>query len=310
MDEEFWLDNSKLETFMLCPQKYQYRFEEHLLPIERKRDSALMFGGAIHKALETLYKGTAFDQVECPFHTPDLACARCKGSTIPRISATFLKHYADDPDDPKEIRTVDRGLDLLVQYLSKWRREGFKVIAVEVPFELPFTTGTVQTLKVVSFKYVGRIDLFVDWEGVPLVIDHKTTTRFGMIFDSSFKLSGQFTGYMRGAEDKFDMPVSNALVNAMRVTSKIDDSSFARIYTQRTPEDFDRWEHQVQYLADTIVEMRATGFFPKFAPFACGAYNRVCEYYPLCISAAQTRETLKQSAYEVSPWEPRKDSDE
>jgi PD-(D/E)XK nuclease superfamily len=304
MDEEFWLDNSKLETFMLCPQKYAYRFEEHLLPIERKRDSALMFGGAIHKALETLYKGTAFEQVECPLHTPDLACARCRGATIPRISATFLKQYQDDPDDPKEIRTVDRGLDLLVQYLSKWRREGFKVIAVEIPFELPFYPEGV------TFVYVGRIDLFVDWEGVSLVVDHKTTTRFGMIFDSSFKLSGQFTGYMRGAAHKFGRHVTNGLVNAMRVTSKIDDSSFARIYTQRTPEDFDVWERQVNHLAGEILKMRAAKFFPKSAPFACGAYNRVCEYYPLCISAAQTRETLKQSSYEKVPWEPRKDSED
>jgi len=300
MDEDFWLDNSKLDTFMLCPQKYAYRFEEHLVPIERKRDSALMFGGAIHKALETLYKGTAFEQVPCPLGP----CVRCRDKTIPRISATFLKNYEDDPDDPREMRTVDRGLDLLVQYLSKWRREGFKVLAVEIPFELPHKTYGV------TFTYVGRIDLFVDWEGVPLVVDHKTTTRFGMIFDSSFKLSGQFTGYMRGAQHKFHRPVTNGLVNAIRVTSKIDDSSFARIYTQRTPEDFDVWERQVNHLAAEILEMRATGFFPKSAPFACGAYNRVCEYYPLCISAAQTRETLKQSAYERVPWEPRKDSEE
>ena len=298
MDEGFWLDNSKLDTFMLCPQKYAYRFEEHLVPVEKKRDSALMFGGAIHKALETLYKGTAFEQTICPLGP----CVRCKGGTIPNISAAFLKSYQDDPEDPRELRTVDRGLDLLVQYLSKWRREGFKVIAVEIPFELPFS------LAGLTFVYVGRIDLFVDWEGVPLIVDHKTTTRFGMIFDSSFKLSGQFTGYMRGAEHKFQRPVTNGLVNAIRVTTKIDDSSFARIYTQRTPDEFDAWERQVKHLSTQILDMRATGFFPKSAPFACGAYNRVCEYYPLCISAAQTRETLKQSAYRREPWEPRKDA--
>jgi hypothetical protein len=300
MDDEFWLDNSKLDTFMLCPQKYAYRFEEHLVPVERKRDSALMFGGAIHKALETLYKGTAFEKIPCPLGP----CPRCRDEQIPRISATFLKYYQDDVEDPREIRTVDRGLDLLVQYLGKWRREPFKAIAVEVPFELPFV-GTE-----VTFVYIGRIDVFADNGGIPTVVDHKTTTRFGMVFDSSFKLSGQFTGYMRGAEHKFGQPVFNGLVNALRVTTKIDDSSFARIYTQRTPEDFDVWERQVNHLATQIITMRKRGFFPKSAPFACGAYNRICEYYALCISAAQTRETLKQSAYEVSPWEPRRSEEE
>jgi hypothetical protein len=304
MDNEFWLDNSKLDSFMLCPQKYAYRFEEHLVPVEKKRDSALLFGGAIHRALETLYKGTAFEQVECPFHTADAACGRCRGRTIPRMSAVFLKSYQDDPEDPKEIRTVDRGLDLLSQYLSKWRREPFKAIAVEVPFEIPFHSTTAE------FNYIGRIDLFVDNGGIPMIVDHKTTTRFGMVFDSSFKLSGQFTGYMRGAEAKFGQPVFNGLANALRVTSKIDDSSFARIYTQRTPEDFDVWERQVNHLATQILTMRERGFFPKSAPFACGAYNRICEYYPLCISAAQTRATLKESAYRIEPWEPRKDTED
>jgi len=300
MDNEFWLDNSKLETFMLCPQKYAYRFEEHLVPVEGKRDSALMFGGAIHKALETIYKGTGFDQVPCPLGP----CARCRNQPINHVAATFLKSYQDDPEDPREIRTVDRGLELLIQYLFKWRREPFKAIAVEIPFELPFS------LAGLTFKYVGRIDLFAEWEDVPMVVDHKTTTRFGMIFDSSFKLSGQFTGYMRGAQHKFNRPVTNGLVNAMRVTTKIDDSSFARIYTQRTPDEFDAWEKQVKHLATQILEMRASGFFPKSAPFACGAYNRICEYYPLCVSAAQTRATLKQSAYKIQPWEPRKDSED
>jgi len=297
MDNDWWLDNSKLETFMLCPQKYAYRFEEHLVAIERKRDSALMFGGAIHSALETLYKGTAFDKVPCP--CCERGCIRCKAGAIPRMAATFLRNYQDDSEDPREIRTIDRGLDLLVQYVGKWRREPFKIKAVEVPFELPFFG---------HFTYIGRIDLFVDWDGVPLVVDHKTTTRFGMMFDSSFKLNGQFTGYMMGAAKKFGVPVTNALANAMRITTKIDDSSFARIYTQRTPEEFDRWEAQVRFLADQIEQMRANHFFPKSAPFACSAYNRMCEYYPLCISGANTRATLKQSAYRVEPWEPRKES--
>jgi PD-(D/E)XK nuclease superfamily len=300
MPDEFWLDNSKIETFKLCPQKYQYRYEEHLVPVDRKRESALMFGGAIHSALETLYRGTAFNKANCPLHSADMVCARCRGGEIPNISAVFLSQYQDDPEDPKEIRTVDRGLDILAQYLGKWRREPFKVIYVEEPFEMPMAEDGIK------FLYIGRMDLVVEQDGTIFPVDHKTTTRFGQVFDTSFKLSGQFTGYMRAAERKTGQPVFTALANALRVTSKIDDSSFARIFTQRTPEEFERWETEVGNAARQIVEMRNARFWPRNAPFACGAYNRVCEYYPLCISAAQTQETLKRSAYEVVPWEPRK----
>jgi PD-(D/E)XK nuclease superfamily len=297
--DEFWLDSSKLETLYLCPQKYEYRYEEHLVPVDRKRDSPIMFGGAIHRALETLYRGTAFNEAPCPLGP----CRRCRGEPIQNISAVFLANYTDDPDDPKEIRTVDRGLDLLTQYLGKWRREPFKIIAVEVPFELPMSAGGV------VFKYIGRIDLVIDYDGVPMTVDHKTTTRFGVVFDTSFKLSGQFTGYMKGASKLINRDITAAMANALRVTTKIDDSSFARIFTSRTPEEFDNWDQQVLNAARQLAEMRTLGFWPKHAPFACGAYNRVCEYYPLCVSSAQTRETLKQSAYERVPWEPRKVED-
>jgi hypothetical protein len=305
MGADEWIDSSKVETFKLCPQKYAYRFEEHLVPIDRKRDSPIMFGGAIHRALESLYRGTGFEPVECPRCRASKAiwCGYCKGSRIPRVSALFLENYTDDPDDPREIRTVDRGLDLLAQYLGKWRREPFNVLAVEVPFELEYQPSDWIGL---TFKYIGRIDLVVEQDSTPMTVDHKTTTRFGMVFDTSFKLSGQFTGYMKGASKLLNREVHIALANAMRITTKIDDSSFARIYTHRTPEEFDRWEREVQHVMQQILTMRESKFWPRSAPYACGAYNRVCEYYALCISSAQTRETLKQSAYERIIWEPRK----
>lgn len=307
---EFWLDSSKAETFHLCPQKYAYRYEEHLIPVDRKRDSPIMFGSALHKCLESLYKGTAFEKVKCPLCTE--GCFRCKGREIPLISALFLQNYTDDPEDLREVRTVDRGLEILAGYLAKWGREPFKPLAVEKRFELEMRSEHlwISDIQDQVFKYIGRIDLIVDYEGTPMTVDHKSTTRFGMVFDAGFKLSGQFTGYMRGGSKLIGHEITSAMSNAIRITTKIGDDSFARIFTHRTPEEFDRWEHEVGFVAGQIIDMRRTGFWPKSAPFACGAYNRVCEYYPLCIASAQTRETLKQSAYEVNVWDPRKETDE
>lgn len=305
MDEQ-WLDNSKAEAFHLCPQKYAYRYEEHLVPADRKRENALMFGGALHSALETIYRGTAFNEAPCPLHPADGVCFRCKGNPMSNLAATFLRNYTDDSEDPKEIRTVDRGLEILANYIGKWRREPFKVLYVEEPFEMPMLADR----RDVRFIYIGRMDLIVEQDGQVFPIDHKSTTRFGQVFDTSFKLSGQFTGYMRAAERKTGKYVFTALANAIRVTTKIDDSSFARIYTQRTPEEFQRWEEEVVHVMEQILQYRAQRWWPRGAPFACGAYNRVCDYYPLCIAGEQTRQHLKESAYKVEPWEPRKVSDE
>jgi hypothetical protein len=296
-----WLDSSKIEAFNLCPQKYAYRYEEHLLPVDRKRASPLEFGNAIHRSLEAFYRGIGFEKVRCPLC--EQGCFYCKGNMIPRMSAVFLSNYSDNPEDPKEIRTVDRGLELLAAYLAKWRREPFKVLAVEQPFEITLTSY--HEYDKFDYKYIGKIDLVVDYEGTPMTVDHKTTTRFGIVFDAGFKLSGQFTGYMRGAKELTGLEINTALSNAIRITTKIGDDSFARIFTHRTPEEFDVWEHQTNYTAARIVEMRQMKFFPRAAPFACGAYNKICEYYPLCIAGANTREHLKQTAYEVVKWDPR-----
>lgn len=288
-----WLDASKYDTFSLCPTKYYWRYEEHLVPLDESSDltTGMQFGHAIHKSLESLYTAKAFDLVPCP--QPD--CEFCKGSPIPLIAAEFLAAYPTEPTDDHNPRTRNRGLEVLEAYLTRWRREPFSVEAVEVPFELSFP----------DFKYIGRMDLIVRWDKSTMPMDHKTTSRFGMAFDQQFKMSTQITGYIVATSIVTGEPVNQALINAIRITTKIDPTeSFHRIITTRTPEDIARWKEDVTHAIGRIRQSRETGFWPRSAPFACSAYNKTCEFYPLCTSGSATRETLKSTAYRVLPWNP------
>lgn len=287
-----WLDASKINEFKLCPQRYAYRFEQHLVNAGND-DSALSFGSAIHSALESVYRGTGFDTVACPCNSP--GCDYCKGNQVPRLAALFLAGYPTNPIDEKNPRTRNRGLALLEAYLTRWRREPFEVIAVEVPLEITMD----------AFRYVGRMDMIVRWDEVVMPLDHKTASRLGTTFDAQFKLSTQITGYIVGTGMVSGEPVNTACLNALRVSGKIDPmDSFERMFTTRTPEDIDAWYWEINNTFQSILHYRELGRWPKNAPYACVAYNRICPYYQLCTAGAATRETLIANAYEVKPWDP------
>jgi hypothetical protein len=292
-----WLDSSKISELNLCPRKYYYRHERHLVPLSNEGDpghwaNPMTFGHALHAALASYYDGSAFRKETCP--CPDV-CRHCQGKPIPRIIAQFLINYPWDPDDPKDPRTRDRGIEIISVYLGKWQREPFKVVGVECSFALDFG----------EFTYIGRIDLLKEESGKLAPLDHKSTTRFGMIFEQQFKLSHQMTGYMRGVEKITGEPVTEGEINALRITSRIDvDESFARMTTTRTPEDFEEWEFQVRQAFEEIKRFRSLNYWPMRAPFACSAYNRTCEYYNLCTTGASRREEMITRSFMHRPWTP------
>ena len=279
------LSASRVDTFNLCPRKYFYKYELNLAPAEEAVDLPITFGDAIHRALATVYLGTAFDHVQCPCGS---FCDYCKARPVQRLAATFLQYYPADPDDPRDPRTRLRGLELLAAYLGKWRRDPFRVIAVEVPFEIQLED---------DLNYVGKMDLLVEQDGIVSPLDHKTTARTGYLFDAQFKLSVQISGYVVIASVITGQPVYQAIINGIRVSGKVDpDQTFFRQITSRTPEDIANWEEHIRGVHSLIRQFREDGF-PMAAPYACVAYNRLCEFYQLCTSGKQTRDILIQSAY-------------
>jgi len=278
-----------VDTFNLCPRKYFYKYELNLAPTDEGPDLPIAFGDAIHRALATLYLGTAFDHVQCPCGT---FCDFCKARPVQRIAAEFLARYPADPDDVRDPRTRLKGLELIAAYLGKWRREPFRVLAVEVPFEIELAD---------NLKYVGKMDLLVEQEGLVYPVDHKTTSRTGYLFDAQFKLSVQITGYVVLASIITGQPVHQAIINGIRVSGKVDpDQTFLRQITTRTPEDIQEWEDHIRDVHRLILQFRWTRF-PKAAPYACVAYNRLCEFYQLCTSGKATRDVLMQTAYKPRP---------
>jgi hypothetical protein len=308
MDEIEWLDASKVDLFHLCPRKYYYRMELGLIPKMQDEyrieqfTGPLYFGTAIHEALAVMYRGEGFTPSYCPCPT-FTGCEFCKGNKIPRMAAVFLTHYPANPANEKDARTRGRGIEILHEYLDKWRTDSFEVIAVEIPFEIPFYDDDKSSI---LFKYIGRIDILTRDFGKLKPWDHKTTSRFGEMFLSGFKLSTQCTGYIKATSLVTNEKIYEMDINAIRVTTKITEESFLRFTTTRDEEDLKAWEQEVLDAFKDIRSRRLSGVWPKHS-YACTAYNRLCEYYPICSVNGDAKENTIEMAYTVSKWHPMKE---
>lgn len=270
-----WYDHTKLSLYRLCPQKYEYRIVENL--VTKDTEWALAFGIAIHKALETIYDGSYVQRDE-------------KGTY--RYQSVFLELYPKEP--PKGYRTRVTGVELLTQYIAKWHSEPFKVVEIEAPFTVQIPNDAESP----DFHLMGRIDLVVEWDGEVMPLDHKTTSYFGEHFELGFKVDAQPTLYM------YALGARRCVINALRVSAKINDESFVRKITTRTPEEIARTLHDVKKTVSDIRASRALSVWPRHGSQSCFAYNRTCEYYALCSSSDQQAATLKETMYDYSVWQP------
>ena len=314
---------SRIETLHTCPQKYKYRYEEGLIggrvheyennegvtvKVAYAYDYAMQFGSALHAALATIYDGTAFEAVHCPCEDSCDFCERLifaegpregfvNGRWMYKCLAAFLIHYPWEPGvadarDKRNPRKRDVGVRLIHAYLERWRREDFEVLAVEQEFELTFE----------EFDYIGIMDLLIRKAGAVSPWDHKSTSIFGAQFDNQFKLSGQFTGYIEGAELCTKSPVASATANGLHVAMNVDtEDSFKRLETYRDTLDREVWRQSVQDDWSLIKQYRESGRWPRHAPTSCYSFNRLCEYYALCESgpAGHENNDLKRNNYIV-----------
>jgi len=274
-----WYDHTKLSLYRLCPQKYKYRVCEQLIPTEP--EYALAFGIAIHKALETIYNNTYAERIQTD-----------NGQIIYNYQDVFLSNYPQDA--PKGARTRAIGVELLTHYIAKWREEPFKVIEIEVPFAMPIKDVHNKP----DFYLVGRIDLVINWNDEVMPLDHKTTSYFGEHFELGFKVDTQPTIYMMA------LGANKAVINALRVSAKINDESFVRKVTTRTPEEFARALSDIRTTVQNIRTSYERDSWPRHGSQSCFAYNRTCEYYALCASSDQQAETLKETSFARNTWQP------
>ena len=274
--ERIW-DFTTLDTFQTCRRKYYWFAVRHLQT--KTKSNALLFGAAIHDALDIHYGQ----------------------KDMPKAISNFKETYQDREGD--DLRTVNNGVKLLEHYARVYEKEPFKVLhKPEAGFVFP----------VGDIMYGGRMDLPIVWDGVIWIMEHKTTSVIRSTYFRQFDLEKQTTGYILGVEALTGKKCMGCLINALEpwkelkrptYKSKKPEDHFQRYPVTRSPMLKERFKLNVNRLVRDILWCESNDeFYEAEKKEACFYYNYDCPYKSLCQYGDDERMIAKE--FVVKKWEP------
>lgn len=299
-------DNTSFEKFTTCPRSAEYYLVEHKEIAASK--PALVFGSAIHKALE----------VQLVFGNGPASIQRQNEV----IAEYFSKETGPPPDD---YRTMDRAIVLMEKYRKKFPSELFELVhnengepMVEIKFtvplgvmdlncELAYPAGSKTFVNKLHIIWTGKIDALVEQDGWLWVLDHKTTSIVGKQYFLDFALNNAQQGYVWAARQLTHKPVRGSILNALihrPPTPSGKSIDFQRQQFIYTEDQLDEWhENSLVVISDFINALRR-GYFPRHTKWCMGKYG-VCPYHDVCILDREQRGMqLHSGQYKNVVWNP------
>lgn len=261
----FYIDSTKLRSYLTCKKHYELRHIRNLTPIVTA--APLSFGSAWHAIAELLAKGKSTEETVEHFKTI----------------------YKNETND--ELRTVNKGVELINLYTKKYAVEPFKYLHTETPFALPLKDDIV---------LCGKEDAVVEWNGEIYVFERKTTSRLGITFFKKFTLDYQIDIYCFACRELVG-ECAGAIIDAIRVCkpkAKME-VDLVRDVVGRTNMDLDEAQKEIILIVQDI--RNTTNFYKnKQACFTWGG----CEFLPICESHENPK--VIRDFYTESIWNPAK----
>lgn len=267
----FYVNASSVDIINTCPRKAEYA----LLRGMRKEDEseALVFGKAIHAALETLYRADPAKRSLSDM----IAAFEAAGASLASVPET-------------EKRSLSNGVKILNRYFASYASDPWVIYSddkgpfVERSFELPFKTHN----KFTSVFVHGQMDAVMQntETGELVVVDHKTTSTVSDLINR-VKPNLQFSLYAWAA-NQMGLKVSRVMVNGIQVAKTKSD--FLRIFTDRGPDDFAELDLSLTHAIEQYDKFSAADAWPMNTS-SCSNYGG-CQYLGIC----QLDKSLKENA--------------
>jgi hypothetical protein len=274
---------SKLNDYSSCPMIYYFRYMRGIYPAGKAK--ALAFGACMAEALRTYRTEASFDLAAKTFQ-----------ETWEREGKVLKLRY--DPEDPKDFRTVQRGLEILDAYIETYPNEPELVIQPEVKFELDF--NVIRNTPVVV---TGRIDgVMSNGRGGAQINEDKTTSRLGPFFFEQLRGSLQIGLYLYAAEEYglFEIggkrTTPTCLMNAMKVHPK--EFKFMREPAIKSRRNLDAFRRNAVNWISQILRSREEGLFPMndVDNSMCTKYGG-CDYLPLKYASGNMLRSVLKNGY-------------
>ena len=300
------IDNSFLEKLTTCPRALAYAYLQKRIPSGGR--PPLNFGTAIHAALEYRYN-------ECKNEAPNVMTDQ------DILDKVLIPHFAKNPQPEDDHRTLQFAHELVQMYNQRYNHEPFNLmvgkdgkVLSELSFAHPLTEINT-SFGTIPIIYTGRIDLPVLWDGMTIIIDHKTASMLGSFYFDGLKVSPQFEGYCWAFEKLTGQPVSGFCINAIRTKAKPGkptkgwdnwwDECFGRHKEYLRPGQLAEWERNVKHLINEFFWHYSNAFMPQKKK-ACTMYGK-CAYYDVCYLPEESRQQMLNSdLFTKNEWSPLK----
>ena len=256
---------SQLNTYLLCPAKYAHQYV--LGTPWETRPVALIFGRAVHRAVEMFYKKLKANGEIIPV---DELTAVFEAVFQAEIDSTEVELTFKNGEDLKSIR--QQGIELLKIFHSEARPQ--KIVAVEFPFSVK-VPDIINGDGDLPIRLEGVFDMVEsDREGNYVVVELKTS---GQRFSSlRLEYDLQATVYSYAMAKMKVATNNNSCLVRYDVLLKTKKPEFVQYFVSRTEQDHQRLVH----LINQVLKAIENRIFYRQTGWQCGD----CQFKKACFS--------------------------
>jgi len=309
------INNSSLDLLQTCMRKSYYILERGLT--SNTESPAMLYGSAIHKALETYYEGDinkrqitkqCVENFELMAHgqpNDHTGCLVCKSVEDFCIMASPLINL-----DEYDKRSIPTGVWTLEHYFKRYADDPFVVHCDEdgPMIERKFTHKFIEEDHL-TINLFGTIDVVLKNAQTSniIVADHKTTSVLGNDFYNRLKPNNQYTGYILGAQQELGIDSEMFMINGIQVKAKPKTArgtipNYVRQITNRTQEDFDELKTTLKYYVEQYIKCKESGFWPRGPVNSCASYGG-CKFLDVCSVPKTLHESILVNKFNTGAYE-------
>lgn len=288
MSSKLHIDHSRRSTFDSCPRKYYYRYIRNLSPA--MGSNALRYGSTWHGFLDGFYRHIK-DHGWSDSSTA-MEAAFAEGKRVWDTESSLQSFHEDD------YRTFENCTKSFLEYINYFAADKgmLDVIDVEKAFSIYME----------DFVFTGKLDLQVELNGMPWLLEHKTTGQYLSGQVERLQRSAQTIGYYHACR-LIGLDMEGVLISFHHLSSrKKKDGSWGalNIDFQRTPQIYPTgaladWYTLFQSTVRSLTHCLDTATWPKQYD-SCYQYGR-CTFLPLCDQYRPIGEE-EASSYIIKPW--------
>lgn len=306
---QFAWDSVSLTAMLACPRRYQYSIVEGLHPRNPNYAIALVFGILFHSGMEWYHRAKAEGKThdEAVFITIRKLVDAPATATLPTddiVDEMAEKHDPDEDDGitlrNSKIRTRYYLMRAVVWYLEHYAEDPMETImlptrpAVELSFRIPMPISINGT----DLLLCGHLDRGVLFNGVPYVLDYKTSKSLTRQWFDGWELSHQMSGYTVAGQILFEKPVRGAVIDGAAL--QVGQVKFSRGFTNRSPGQIREYMSTLKLATESAQRFAETGEYPMNTS-AC----YFCEFKDICKQPPEYRDRyISQSYFRKTGWNP------